>query len=1172
MKKAKLLFTMLMAVFGWNTVMAEDVSPYTVDFNSAITTSSIHDFAVASNWGHIVGSYTDDYGDTYYMTYSYRADEGIDGSGTLLAYKQRAEENSYNGADVYDLLVTPVVSGEVSVYVKASNSANTSYPSYVEFYELNDAGTAHSSRIQRFVAADFGESDVEGWGKVTINVADAKKIGIRAQHVYLDNFSAATASITAEKKLTVTGIKSPTGSTPVYYNQKEDGTVDVNMIVKLKNAGDVDFAVGDENYTLTFVKKEYYGSTETPFEDAKFDIPVAIAAGEEAEFEAVFTVPSTIGTSYFYGKVREDISGTVSSAMLQSKVNEYASEFLFDKAGTTYYTSSKPTTTPIDFGMVTAKADVEYEIYNRGSAPLVINSFTLGEPFEHNAPSQEFTLNGGEKQVVLISLPADNPGVFSDVLTIEYTDFGKDKKTYTLPVSGTVIDPNKNLITFDDGTNGQFPAGSIHSDQVYISSETVGEETNYFLQSTSTTTKFVTPLLTAEAGESFSFNSWYKGYSSTAEVLVYTSTDRVNWTQVLDVKASSLGSSAKSFVATIEEAGDYYLAFELKGNALLDNIYGLTLAPEPEHDWYLISSDIPAKGKQNNDYTATVKVQNISADADEVETATLYMDGEAVAVVEGTALAVNDKTAAVGTGRNGYSNIEAPEEISFTFKPHFFGTVPAYIELKSGETVLATEEVEVTIAEEKVESDVAVGEAKTTSSKAPFYPSWWDNSVGSMSDFYYTSEQLTQYGVTEGAKITAITFKGTPTSNKSFSNLKLEAWVGMEEAGSFTAGSPDKDNMTHVVMHEGAKDFADGEQEDFVIDLSANPIVYDGTSNIRIYTLGNGGGKYISINFQADNAVTDQAYYAYGTTSYNREYSLPVAYMTLDVEAKTLSGTVTSSLDNSPVEGATVTVRNEAENVEYTATTDGDGKYTMDIVQDKLVYNTLTVEAEGYRTITDESADISFEGSNTQNFQLDRVEVVNISKSTFATLYYENLNLRVPAGVTASAVKKNGRTITLTPVGDIIPAGVPVVLNAPTADIEGPDYEFEVTNETATAPAENDLVGSEEGGTYDDAGFKYYVLSWKNAEMKVEEVGFYFLSGSKGAYATVAAHQAFLRVPDSQANEFGYQIDDTNAINTVAADVLSDTDEVYTLSGMRVKADNLKRGIYIVNGKKVVVK
>ena len=1170
MKKAKLLFTMLMAVFGWNAVMAEDVSPYTVDFNSAITTSSIHDFAVASNWGHIVGSYTDDYGDTYYMTYSYRADEGIDGSGTLLAYKQRAEENSYNGANVYDLLVTPVVSGEVSLYVKASGSASTSYPAFVEFYELNDAGTAHSSLIRRFEAADFAESDVEGWGKVTINVADAKKVGIRAQYVYLDNFSAATASITAEKKLTVTGIKSPTGSIPVYYNQKEDGTVDVNMIVKLKNAGDVDFAVGDENYTLTFVKKEYYGSTETPFEDAKFDIPVAIAAGEEAEFEAVFTVPSTIGTSYFYGKVREDISGTVSSAMLQSKVNEYASEFLFDKAGTTYYTSSKPTTTPIDFGMVTAKADVEYEIYNRGSAPLVINSFTLGEPFEHNAPSQEFTLNGGEKQVVLISLPTDNPGVFSDELTIEYTDFGKEKKTYTLPVSGTVIDPNKNLITFDNGTNGQFPAGSIHSDQVYISSETVGEETNYFLQSTSTTTKFVTPLLTAEAGESFSFNSWYKSYSSTAEVLVYTSTDRVSWTQVLDVKASSLGSSAKSFVATIEEAGDYYLAFELKGNALLDNIYGLTLAPEPEHDWYLISSDIPAKGKQNNDYTATVKVQNISADADEVETATLYMDGEAVAVVEGTALAGNDKTAAVGTGRNGYSNIEAPEEISFTFKPHFFGTVPAYIELKSGDNVVKTEEMTVNIAKEELTSEIAVGEAKTTGRYAPFYG--FDMEQGAFADFYYSAEQLATFGIKKGDVIKSIKFKSS-NSSKTINSLTAMAWAGMIENGTFTPGDVDKDNMTQVVIYDQEKvEF--GPEVEMVVDLSEKPIVYDGTSLIRIYTYINGGGSWMSFGWEADSNYPQQAYYTKSETSWSTSNSqaCPVAYMTLDVEAKTLSGIVFSSLDNSPVEGATVTVRNEAENVEYTATTDGDGKYTMDIVQDNLVYNTLTVEAEGYRTITDESADILFEGSITQNFQLDRVEVVNISKSTFATLYYENLNLRVPAGVTASAVKKNGKTISLTPVGDIIPAGVPVVLNAPTVDIEGTDYEFEVTNETATTPAENDLVGSEEGGTYDDAGFKYYVLSWKNAEMKVEEVGFYFLSGSKGAYATVAAHQAFLRVPDSQANEFGYQIDDTNAINTVAADVLTDTDEVYTLSGMRVKADNLKRGIYIVNGKKVVVK
>ena len=201
-----------------------------------------------------------------------------------------------------------------------------------------------------------------------------------------------------------------------------------------------------------------------------------------------------------------------------------------------------------------------------------------------------------------------------------------------------------------------------------------------------------------------------------------------------------------------------------------------------------------------------------------------------------------------------------------------------------------------------------------------------------------------------------------------------------------------------------------------------------------------------------------------------------------------------------------------------------------------------------------------------------REVLVRISKSTYATLYYQDLNLKVPAGVTAYYVRKEGKNITLTAVGDIIPAGAPVVLHAPYVDNDGTDYKFIVTDETATAPTENDLVGSEEGGTYNDAGFKYYILSWKNADMKVEEVGFYFQSGSKGAYATVRAHQAYLKVPASQANEFGYMFEDTDAIDTVATGVLTDADAVYTLSGMRVKADNLKRGIYIVNGKKVVIK
>ena len=58
MKKAKLLLLTLLAVLGYNTAMADAVLPYEADFNSTIATG-VHEFAVASNWKHIVGKYVE---------------------------------------------------------------------------------------------------------------------------------------------------------------------------------------------------------------------------------------------------------------------------------------------------------------------------------------------------------------------------------------------------------------------------------------------------------------------------------------------------------------------------------------------------------------------------------------------------------------------------------------------------------------------------------------------------------------------------------------------------------------------------------------------------------------------------------------------------------------------------------------------------------------------------------------------------------------------------------------------------------------------------------------------------------------------------------------------------------------------------------------------------------
>lgn len=1338
---------------------------YVVDFNTAITTTD-PDFPVASNWKHIVDSYEDYWGDESYVSYQSMLSDGYgwNGSGCFRVYTNQKSNGTY------DLLVTPLVSGKVTLYVKpVGKYYNDS--AFLELYSLNSDGTEKGSVLATTNFSSKSNSEEWDWTPLTITLTEEQRIGIRGSQVYMDNFLAENATIVPLTEMRVTSVMSLEGQTGTSgtnpsFSQDENGNVLVQLKVTVNNTGDVDLVAGEtENYTLTLAQGTSSSSVSTYFEDAAFNVPVNIAAGQSATFEVEFNVPATVPSSgYTYFFIKENLSGTTSSSYRYAQIVAFASKFIFDKSGTSYYSSSSATTTAINFGKVTEETTVNYEIYNSGSAPLVINSFTLPEPFTSDAPEGEFTVAAGEKKQIAITMPVTTPGVFAGNLEIAYTNYGKTQATYTLGISGTVIDTSKNWITFsnDANNNGQFPAGSIHSDQVYISK--AGSEDNWYLQSTSTTTKFITPLLTAAAGESFTYDAWYSSYSYDCAVKVYTSTDRINWTQVDNQTYSSgIGSTVNTFTVTIPEAGNYYIGFELIKNALIDNIYGLTLAPTPEHDWYVMDSNLPTTGTQNADYTATVSLKNISADADVIETATLYVGDEAVATVENVALEGNDKTAAVGTGRNGKANIENPVEVSVTYKPHNFGTFPAYIELKSGETVVATEVVTLTIAEEKIESDITIN-GNTTSTYVPIYGSWMDATGGSSTDFYYTKEQLTNsYGLKSGDVITAITFKGT-ASTKTINSLTGKFWVAMENVDDFTVGSPNKENMTEVTLfdHETVT-FTYGETKEFVLDLSANPITYDGESIIRFFTNFDGNGSWISITFPADNNYQN-AWYGYGTTpSWTQASASPVASFSLAVEPTTMAGTVTDGTN--PVEGATVTLRNEANDVEYSATTAADGTYSINVIQDKLAYKAVadaeglvapvqnvasfdeavnftlaepeygevwTGEAEiadvtagyfkylakagdklvisyveegaetntlkftkpnswdnvhvyawdanqtnvtaawpgdvlsdpymneygeqvftysvpanvvgvvfnnggdaqtvditdlnvtGYytdgsltegklnvfpwtdpsnaavelldqsgntiaeATLADGTAEVELtealmtklagglyamvKGSAANITKVELVELqpisVTISASKYATLYYQNVNLTIPEGVTAYAAVKNGNTIELNEIADVIPAGVPVVING-----EAGTYDFLIAAEADEFTGENDLTGTEEDVKDEEAGYKYYVLCWKDSSKSA--VGFYFQSGSNGAYAQVKAHQAYMKINASEAPAKGFDIfinGDATGIDSIELSTLTDNDKVYTLSGVRVNANRVAKGVYIVNGQKVVIK
>ncbi len=191
-----------------------------------------------------------------------------------------------------------------------------------------------------------------------------------------------------------------------------------------------------------------------------------------------------------------------------------------------------------------------------------------------------------------------------------------------------------------------------------------------------------------------------------------------------------------------------------------------------------------------------------------------------------------------------------------------------------------------------------------------------------------------------------------------------------------------------------------------------------------------------------------------------------------------------------------------------------------------------------------------------------------ISASTYATLYYEQVSLTIPEGVEAYTATRGDGTITLTPLEGVVPAGCPVVLHG----AEG-EYTFTATY-AAPYESDNDLIGSEEGGRYTEEGYKYYVLCYKNADKDPEEVGFFFLTGSKGKYAEVKAHQAYMRAPLENANADGYALSwgESGPTGITSIDQPVAAGQVYTLSGVRVDGRRLQKGVYIVDGRKMVVK
>lgn len=189
---------------------------------------------------------------------------------------------------------------------------------------------------------------------------------------------------------------------------------------------------------------------------------------------------------------------------------------------------------------------------------------------------------------------------------------------------------------------------------------------------------------------------------------------------------------------------------------------------------------------------------------------------------------------------------------------------------------------------------------------------------------------------------------------------------------------------------------------------------------------------------------------------------------------------------------------------------------------------------------------------------------VNIGATGYATLYYSDRALVVPENVAAYTYKvTNGKLDEsyLYNAGETIPAATGVVLKAAPGE-----YTFAASQNAGDVDTDNLLKGSDEAAQT-TGGAVYYKLSLNKAG-DANSVGFYY-GAADGAAFTNGAHKAYLALPAaSGVRAFLFNGNTTTGIQNATSN--NAATQVYDLQGRRVQS--AQKGLYIINGKKVLVK
>ena len=197
--------------------------------------------------------------------------------------------------------------------------------------------------------------------------------------------------------------------------------------------------------------------------------------------------------------------------------------------------------------------------------------------------------------------------------------------------------------------------------------------------------------------------------------------------------------------------------------------------------------------------------------------------------------------------------------------------------------------------------------------------------------------------------------------------------------------------------------------------------------------------------------------------------------------------------------------------------------------------------------------------------------------------FYADYPAVVPMLVKAGIVKEQNGELVVDYIyneGDVIPANTGVILKG---NCLGNAYVMEQGTTDATSPEGNLLHGTvDDEKTYVDGCSRYYMLSYDKAGDS--RLGFYWNSENGPHPFINKAYKAYLAIPDTYSAmakesfslaEMEEHRGETTHISSVSDDKNHMQSGFYGIDGRKIDATNIKQlpaGVYIVNGRKVIVK